>query len=79
MRSPVSGLLQNGVEDGHQGFGSIAPQTNDLAALKNGLLAEINAGQYSGATLGHVQAILSDLTTAMASANAAGAAAACPA
>ena len=72
MRSPVSGLLQNGVEDGHQGFGSIAPQTNDLAALKNGLLAEINAGQYSGATLGHVQAILSDLTTAIASANAAG-------
>ena len=58
--------------DGHQGFGSIAPQTNDLAALKNGLLAEINAGQYSGATLGHVQAILSDITTAIASANAAG-------
>ena len=72
MRSPVSGLLQNGVEDGHQGFGSVAPQTNDLAALKNGLLAEINAGQYSGATLGHVQAILSDITTAIASANATG-------
>ena len=72
MRSPVSGLWQNGVEEGHQGLGSIAPQTNDLAALKNGLLAEINAGQYSGATLGHVQAILSDITTAISSANAAG-------
>ena len=70
MRSPVSGLWQNGVEEGHQGLGSIAPQTNDLAALKNGLLAEINAGQYSGATLGHVQAILSDITTAISSANA---------
>ena len=72
MRSPVSGLWQNGVEEGHQGLGSIAPQTNDLDALKNGLLAEINAGQYSGATLGHVQAILSDITTAISSANAAG-------
>ena len=72
MRSPVSGLWQNGVEEGHQGLGSIAPHTNDLAALKNGLLAEINAGQYSGATLGHVQAILSDITTAISSANAAG-------
>ena len=72
MRSPVSGLWQNGVEDGHQGFGNVAPHTNDLAALKNGLLAEVNAGQYSGATLGHVQAILSDISTAIASANAAG-------
>jgi len=72
MRSPVSGLWQNGVEEGHQGLGSIAPHTNDLAALKNGLLAEVNAGQYSGATLGHVQAILSDITTAISSANAAG-------
>ena len=67
MRSPVSGL-----EAGHQDFGNVVPQTNDLAALKNGLLAEINAGQYSGATLGHVQAILSDITTAISSANAAG-------
>jgi len=67
LRSPVSGL-----EAGHQDFGNVVPQTNDLAALKNGLLAEINAGQYSGATLGHVQAILSDITTAISSANAAG-------
>ena len=63
--------MQNGVEAGHPAFGSTAPQTNDLAALKNGLLAEVNAGQYSGATLGHVQAILSDINTAIASANAA--------
>lgn len=70
MQSPVNGLLQNGVADG-QGFGSVVPHTNDLAALKNGLLAEVNAGQYSGATLGHVQAILSDINTAISSANAA--------
>ena len=66
MRSPVSGI-----EAAHQEFGNVAPHTNDLAALKNGLLAEVNAGQYSGATLGHVQAILSDISTAIASANAA--------
>ena len=71
MRSPVIGLGQNGVEAGQPAFGSAAPHTNDLVALKNGLLAEVNAGQYSGATLGHVQAILSDINTAISSANAA--------
>jgi hypothetical protein len=71
MRSPVNGAWQSGVEASQPAFGSVAPQTNDLVALKNGLLAEVNAGQYSGATLGHVQAILSDITTAIASANAA--------
>ena len=71
MRSPVSGLGQNGIEAGHQAFDGIAPQTNDLTALKNGLLAEVSSGQYSGATLGHVQAILSDINTAIATANAA--------
>ena len=71
MRSPVNELGQNGVEAGQPAFGSAAPQTNDLVALKNGLLAELNSGQYSGATLGHVQAILSDINTAISSANAA--------
>jgi hypothetical protein len=71
MRPPVIGLGQNGVEAGQPAFGSAAPQTNDLVALKNGLLAEVNAGQYSGATLGHVQAILSDINAAISSANAA--------
>jgi hypothetical protein len=50
--------------------GSIVHQTNDLAMLQNNLLAEVNAGQFSGATLGHVQAILSDLTSAISAANA---------
>jgi hypothetical protein len=34
------------------------------------LLAGISAGQFSGAALGHVQAILSDITTAISAANA---------
>lgn len=71
MRSPVIGLGQNGVEASQPAFGSAASQTNDLVALKNGLLAEVSAGQYSGATLGHVQAILSDINAAISSANAA--------
>ena len=69
MRSPVSGIAER--RRAGRNLASVAPHTNDLAALKNGLLAEVNAGQYSGATLGHVQAILSDITTAIASANAA--------
>jgi hypothetical protein len=43
---------------------------NDLTTVQNGLMAEVNAGQYSGATLGHVQAILSDINTAISAANA---------
>ena len=38
--------------------------------MHNGLLAEVNAGQFSGAALGHVQAILSDINTAISAANA---------
>jgi hypothetical protein len=49
---------------------SIVHQTNDLAMVQNNLLAEVNAGQFSGATLGHVQAILSDLSNAISAANA---------
>lgn len=69
-RATANGLWQNG-EEGRPGSGGVVPHTDDLATLKNGLLAEINAGQYSGAALGHVQAILSDITTAISAANAA--------
>src|SRR4051794_39648834 len=44
---------------------SATSHTNDLATAQSGLLAGISAGQFSGAALGHVQAILSDLTTAI--------------
>lgn len=64
---PVDDVWQNGPKSS----ASLAPNMNDLAAAQNGLLAGINAGQFSGATLGHVQAILSDITTAISAANAA--------
>lgn len=61
---------QNAIDQGGQVASSIAHHTNDLAAIQNNLLAEVNAGQFSGAALGHVQAILSDLTSAISTANA---------
>jgi hypothetical protein len=70
-RSPVDASPQNALDQGGQAASSIAHHTNDLSAVQNNLLAEVNAGQFSGAALGHVQAILSDLTTAISAANAA--------
>jgi hypothetical protein len=64
---PVDDVWQNDLKNS----ASTVPNTNDLAAAQNGLLAGINAGQFSGATLGHVQAILSDIATAISTANAA--------
>jgi hypothetical protein len=61
---------ENGSEGSGKVSGSATSHTNDLAAAQSGLLAGISAGQFSGATLGHVQAILSDLTTAISAANA---------
>ena len=69
-RALVGGLWQNVVEEGGQGTGSVGRYTTDLTTVQNGLLAEVNAGQFSGATLGHVQAILSDINTAISAANA---------
>ena len=68
--SLVGDVWQNGSEGGGKVFGSATPQANDLAAAHSGLLAELNTGQFSGAALGHVQAILSDITTAISAANA---------
>lgn len=68
--SPVSSLGQNPVAESGQGLGSISHNTNDLTMVQNGLLAQVNAGQFSGAALGHVQAILSDINTAISAANA---------
>jgi len=69
-RALVGGLWQNVVEEGGQGTGSIGRYTNDLTAVQNGLLAEVNAGQFSGDALTHVQTILSDITTALSAASA---------
>lgn len=67
---PVSGMGQNPAEHGSQGPAGINLNTNDLATVHNGLLAQVNAGQFSGAALGHVQAVLSDINTAISTANA---------
>jgi hypothetical protein len=71
VRPAVDVPLQNASDGGGQAVGSIAHHTNDLAVMQNNLLAEVNAGQFSGAALGHVQAILSNLTSAISTANAA--------
>src|ERR1700737_446742 len=69
-RALVGGLWQNAVEEGGQGHGSVGRYTNDLTTVQTGLLAEVNAGQFTGATLSHVQTILSDITTALSAATA---------
>jgi hypothetical protein len=69
-RALVGGLWQNAVEEGGQGNGSIVKYTTDLTNVQTGLQAEINAGQFTGDTLTHVQTILSDITTALSAANA---------
>ncbi|MDE2377962.1 hypothetical protein [Bradyrhizobium sp.] len=69
-RALVGGLWQNVVEEGGQGHGSIVRYTNDLTAVQNGLTTEINAGQFAGDALTHVQTILSDISTALTAAGA---------
>jgi hypothetical protein len=69
-RALAGGLWQNAVEEGGQGHGSVGRYTNDLTTVQTGLLAEVNAGQFTGATLSHVQTILSDITTAFSAATA---------
>src|SRR5262245_32334896 len=69
-RALVGGLWQNAVEEGGQGNGSVFRYVNDLATVTQGLQAEIQAGQFSGATLTNVQTILDDLATASSAATA---------
>jgi hypothetical protein len=70
IQAPVSGLPQTPVDQGTQGTGSVNSFANELATVHNGVLAEVSKGQLSGAALGHVQAILSDINTAISTANA---------
>jgi hypothetical protein len=69
-RQPMDAPRQTAIDDGGQGASSIALHTNNLTAVQNNLLAELSTGQFSGAALGHVQAVLSDLTSAISAANA---------
>ena len=69
-RPAMDASSQNAFDQGGQQTGSTAHHTNDLTTVQNNVLAELNTGQFSGAALGHVQAILSDITTAISAANA---------
>ena len=69
-RPPMDASSQNAFDQGGQRTGNVAHHTNDLTTVQNNVLAELNTGQFSGAALGHVQAMLSDITTAISAANA---------
>ena len=69
-RALEGGLWQNVVSEGGQGLGSIGKYTTDLTNVQTGLQAEIAAGQFTGDTLSHVNAILADITTALSAATA---------
>jgi hypothetical protein len=66
----VGGLWQNAVEEGGQGLGSVGKYTTDLTNVQTGLQAEVAAGQFTGDTLTHVNAMLADITTALSAATA---------
>jgi hypothetical protein len=69
-RALVGGLWQNAVEEGGQGLGSIVRYSADLTSVQQGLMQEVAAGQFSGATLDHVNTILADIGTALSAATA---------
>ena len=70
IQAPVSSLPQTPVDQGTQGTGSVNNFANELTTVHNSVLAEVSKGQLSGVALGHVQAILSDINTAISTANA---------
>ncbi|WP_426528779.1 hypothetical protein [Bradyrhizobium sp. McL0615] len=70
IQAPAVSPSPGPVEQGGQGTGSVNQYTNELTTVHNGLLAEVSRGQLSGSALGHVQAILSDISTAISAANA---------
>ena len=69
-QAPVSIQGPTPVEQSGQGPANINQNASDLTTVHNSLLAQVSAGQFSGAALGHVQAILSDINTAISTANA---------
>jgi hypothetical protein len=70
IQSPVVGLPQTPSDQGSQGINNVNSNASELTTVHNSLLAEVSKGQLSGAALGHVQAILSDINTAISTANA---------
>ena len=70
IQAPAGSLSQTPLDQGSQGIANINSNASELTAVHNSLLAEVSKGQLSGAALGHVQAILSDINTAISTANA---------
>lgn len=64
----VGGLWQTAVEEGGQGHGSVFTYVNDLQTVESGIQAQIDAGQFTGATLTNAHAILGDISTAISAA-----------
>ena len=50
---------------GRIGLGSEARYVNDLTNVQQGLQAEVQAGQFQGDTLMHINTILADINTAL--------------
>jgi hypothetical protein len=69
-RAMVGGLWQSDVNEGGQGHGSVFRYVGDLQSVQAGLVSEVNAGQFTGDTLLHVQNILLDIGKATSAATA---------
>lgn len=70
IQTPVSSLPQTPADQGSLATGGVNNAASELATVHNSLLAEVGKGLFSGAALGHVQAILSNISTAISTANA---------
>jgi len=70
VQTPASSLPQTPVDQGSLATGSVNNAASELTTVHNSLLAEVGKGLFSGAALGHVQAILSNISTAISTANA---------
>ena len=69
-RAMVGGLWQSDTNEGGQGHGSVFRYVGDLQSVQAGLVSEMNAGQFTGETLLHVQDILLDVDKATSAATA---------
>jgi trimeric autotransporter adhesin len=61
------GLWHNNVPVGNQGHGTDGRYTADLQAVQTGLTADVAAKDFTGDQLTHVNTVLADITTALAS------------
>jgi hypothetical protein len=61
------GLWHNTVPVGNQGNGTDGRYVDDLTLVQTGLTADVAAGDFTGDQLTHINTVLADLTTALAS------------